>query len=712
MKRFYSLLFLSLSLLFLHPAQAQDFNVAVVDTAFQATVGAAWGDADGDGDLDVYVANWRNEPDQLLINDGAGNFTGMPIGPGFGNGRSSIGARWIDTEGDGDFDLIIVTLNGASYHYENLGELNFEETVLIAGNYRTIDATDFDLDGDLDLVAAARNNEPNRLLENIGDGTYVLVEDSPISIDTGDSGAVCFADIDGDGDEDVLIQNRLSEDFLYRNEGGTFVRVLDSPIVGSTPGIVSGCVWGDFDNDGDLDLYTTYHDDAPNWLYWNAGDGTFTAEVDSPVISEIGDAEAATAADIDNDGDLDLLPVNSTHDNYLYRNDGAGNFTRDTTSVLDQPEPSSETGFSANWGDADGDGDLDLFAGFDTDFNFLYRNEQAARRWLQVHLLTESANLHGLGAWISVKADIAGTPTWQHRMVRPEAENGQDALAVHFGLDEATAVDSLVVRWPGDATPQVLTNVTIDQVLTIEQGASPLSLTLTPPQDPIVIAPEGGQFVFDIELTHDLPDRHRILGWSIITMPDNTTRERGPYRLTLSAGDSLLRSLRQGVPSTAPSGAYTYTMRFELVEGGFSVEASFPFTKAEGTGTTSTTEWEAFYEDGTLVQDNDDWNNRVVNTEEMEAPHAFVLHANYPNPFNPTTTLTFDLPEMATVEVQVFDLLGRQVRTWSLGGVPAGTGHQFRLEATNWASGVYLYRVIAHGSQGTHIGTGRMLLLK
>jgi hypothetical protein len=93
-------------------------------------------------------------------------------------------------------------------------------------------------------------------------------------------------------------------------------------------------------------------------------------------------------------------------------------------------------------------------------------------------------------------------------------------------------------------------------------------------------------------------------------------------------------------------------------------------------------------------------------------PARFVLHGNYPNPFNPTTTLRFDLPEAATVRVAVYDVLGREVLTLTPGRMAASPGRTLTLDARSLASGAYLYRVVAEGATATHHATGRFVLLQ
>jgi hypothetical protein len=97
---------------------------------------------------------------------------------------------------------------------------------------------------------------------------------------------------------------------------------------------------------------------------------------------------------------------------------------------------------------------------------------------------------------------------------------------------------------------------------------------------------------------------------------------------------------------------------------------------------------------------------------EEEVPGGFALHGNYPNPFNPSTSIRFDLPQTAEVTVQVVDILGRVVMSHRAGSVGAGANRTVALDASRLASGVYLYRIIAAGASQTFTGSGRFTLVK
>jgi hypothetical protein len=215
---------------------------------------------------------------------------------------------------------------------------------------------------------------------------------------------------------------------------------------------------GDYDNDGDLDLYVTNGSQA-NKLFRNDGGGAWSDATAGP----LGDTREGTGlawGDADNDGDLDLYLVNWTTSNVMFRNDG-GTFVDATVSPLDNGGP----GKGAAWCDVDDDGDLDLYLANSGQSNKLFRNDTSGNRWLHVELTGTASNRSAIGARV-----IAVTPGLrQVREVSGGAGIGsQGSLAVEFGLGSSASVDSLVVRWPS-GTVQVLTGVAADQRLPLTE---------------------------------------------------------------------------------------------------------------------------------------------------------------------------------------------------------------------------------------------------
>ena len=360
--------------------------------------GVAWGDYDSDGDQDLYVANNGNI--RLYRNDGQGRFTEATVRAGMEDGGNGTGVAWGDYDNDGYLDLFAAN-NGENWLFRSNGDSTFTNVMRSArvndrGTQTGAAWGDFDSDGDLDLYVAS-NDRPNRLYRNNRDGTFTNVADSAEVADTGNTQGVSWGDYDNDGDLDLYTVKVFQPNRLYRNNGrGAFTDV--GTLAGVSDGAFGrGAAWGDYDNDGDLDLYVV--NSGPNRLYWNNGNGTFTNVGDSAGVADIGDGYGCAWGDFDNDGDLDLYVVNSGSPHRLYRNDGNGKFTDiAASSGVTERGPG---GFIAAWGDYDNDGDLDMYVAISGRANRLYRNAGNANRWLHVRLVGTVSNRSGIGAQVT-----------------------------------------------------------------------------------------------------------------------------------------------------------------------------------------------------------------------------------------------------------------------------------------------------------------------
>ena len=204
-------------------------------------------------------------------------------------------------------------------------------------------------------------------------GTFTRITAGDIVNDGGRSSGACWGDYDNDGHLDLFVTNWAGENnFLYHNNGdGTFEKITTGSIV-NDGGWSRGCTWGDYDNDGFLDLFVS-NDGGGNFLYHNEGGTAFTRVLDTPIASDGGNCYGTAWVDYDNDGWLDLFVARHTNDNnLLYHNKGNGVFEKITTGAI-----VNDGGYSASvsWGDYDGDGCVDLFvANVNNQPNFLYHN--------------------------------------------------------------------------------------------------------------------------------------------------------------------------------------------------------------------------------------------------------------------------------------------------------------------------------------------------
>jgi hypothetical protein len=280
-------------------------------------------DIDGDGDLDIVVAN-EFRPNILLLNDGGGRF-------------ADASGRLPRTEHD-------------------------SEDVGIA---------DFDGDGDLDIFIVSEDDETNELYLNDGAGAFTD-ESARIPV-TGTTNGMAVTDLDGDGAPDVLLANN-GQDAVIMNDGSGHFRDETQARLPVSPDVTQDIELGDVDGDGDLDLLVG--NEGPNGLYINDGTGHFTDESRArvPLREAPEETREADFGDVDGDGDLDILFANvsafvedADPRNRLLINDGTGVFTDETEARL---PPDTESSFDGDFRDLDGDGDLDIATGnSDTDLS-------------------------------------------------------------------------------------------------------------------------------------------------------------------------------------------------------------------------------------------------------------------------------------------------------------------------------------------------------
>lgn len=304
----------------------------------------------------------------LLQSLNAQNFTRITSGPVAGTPGDSRSVNWLDVNKDGWLDLMIT--NGPSS-----GQVNFLYLNDKAGNFTAVSGdpvvsdakpfdgaswADTDNDGDPDCFVVTWYDATNYFYTNNGGGSFTKVTSGP-AVTTGTYSETCsWGDYDNDGFVDLYVTNSAGnlKNLLYHNEGGNvFSPVTTGDIVQDT--FVSRCVnWTDIDNDGDPDLFVTNENGQHENLYRNDGGGSFTRIDTGALLHDGGNTMSSSWADYDNDGDLDVFLANDQGYNALFRNDGNFAFTKiagDTVSTT----PSRS--FSAAWSDIDNDGDLDLF---------------------------------------------------------------------------------------------------------------------------------------------------------------------------------------------------------------------------------------------------------------------------------------------------------------------------------------------------------------
>lgn len=451
---------------------------------FHSGVAIGISDMNGDG-LDDIIRLYMNDTIHIAFQQANGTFTETMYNnprPTFEPWSMCIG----DVDQDG-YNDILYGLNGMAQLFKSDNATSFTRTNVSGLAYIFSQGTNFadiDNDGDLDIFVC-NDVGTSMILLNDGSGNFtngagtINLNTSPSSDNSGNYASM-WCDYDDDGDIDLYITKcrqgvtdptdprRINQ--LFRNNGnGTWSEVgLAAGVASGWQGWVSD--FGDFDNDGDFDLVIMNHD-AEVELMRNNGNGTFTNVTIGSGLegNTLGFAEIQCSfRDFNNDGWVDLLVSGSQH--RMYVNNGDGTFTLDINAF----------NYASNWmhsyaiGDLNGDGFLDLYAGYGNIYNgFSTRDDKlwmnaanSGNNYAMFNLQGVQSNLNAIGA----KIKLYGPWGVQVREVRSGEGYGiQNSFIQHFGLGTATYFDSVYVYWPS-GTIDLIRWTPSNQVITIVEG--------------------------------------------------------------------------------------------------------------------------------------------------------------------------------------------------------------------------------------------------
>jgi FG-GAP-like repeat/Secretion system C-terminal sorting domain len=555
-----------------------------------------------------------------------------------------------DVDGDGDLDVIAagIGVDEVAWWENVTGDATSWTKHIVASNYdHPVDvfAIDVNGDGNLDVIAAGEGNSEISWWDNeAGDGLNWIVH----SIDSNYlyTKKIHAADMDGDGDTDVFAAGNSTDFTWWENTDGggltwaeyTIADNLDNPI---------GVYATDIDGDGDTDvLGVSNQDDDVFW--WENVDGSGLSMTHHFIDESFSAAWRVQSADLDGDGDQDVLASSLNGFVTWWKNvDGVGlTWTRFNINV-DFEDP-----YGLFSSDIDGDGDMDVLgaARDDNEISWWENVNANATVWTK-----HDIDLDFRGATSVYAADM-------------NADDDMDVLGAAWDVDE-------IAVW-------------------LQFNHDPVEVSITPSISPTIVE-QGSSLNYSAAITSYLEDPQRLDIWTLALTPDGTLI--GPiwrinnFPLT-PGGNITVHDIWQHVPSDAPPATYQFGIRTGdypnqvLSQDYFEVEV-IPAPNASGIAS----RWigggyEAFHDvKGSYPQNN-----------SANIPQTYSISDAYPNPFNPTTALTINLPDAAELNVQVFNITGRQVALLANGQINAGL-HTLTFDASRMASGLYFIRVVVPG---------------
>lgn len=444
--------------------------------------GVMFADVDRDGRPDLYITMLFKRPmgDLFFRNIDGRRFSNEGNARGIADyDGGSHGACFADLDNDGDYDLF----NGATWHrpklpavnniFRNDGAGRFADVTKAAGipldrtwPTRAVLAFDMDGDGDLDLFCVTNYqgsedppDERNEVYRNDGSMKFSSIDVGALVTAPCGQGAI-DTDWDGDGDVDVIAANRTGDMNILRNDGAGNFTIVKPATIGIHHRARDGISTADVDNDGDLDLLLA--SDNVGHLYLNNGRGMFRFK---QTFADT-DGYMGGFADLDNDGDLDLVFAG---DDVCYLNDGRGHFRAGPSIPVCGINDPRGIAFA----DIDNDGDMDFAVGCKRSRNWLVRNNFNYGNWLKVRLVSRQGQAGAFGAKTCVyPAGQGGNGLLGFRESRSNSGYlAQDDPVQHFGLGKHKLVDVVVTFL--DGTKIARTNVAANQTIAMGGGKAP-----------------------------------------------------------------------------------------------------------------------------------------------------------------------------------------------------------------------------------------------
>ena len=534
------------------------------------------------------------------------------------------GCCWADFNNDGYQDLFVVNNmagNKNNLLYMNNGNGTFTKVttgpvVNDGGSSYGCTAADYDNDGYMDLFVA-NYNENNFLYHNNGNGSFTKITTGAIVNDGGNSTGCAWGDYDNDGFVDLFVCNRNQPNFLYHNNGnGTFTKITTGAIVTNNSNS-GGCAWCDYDNDGYLDLYVANAGPAADFLYHNNGNGTFTQITNDPVVNDILHSSGGSWGDYNNDGYMDLFVsggVIGSGVDRLFRNNGNGTFTKITSDPI---VTYNHWAGGSSWGDFNNDGWLDMFDGGYDGINLLFvNNGNGTFTRIDTGIIVTDGNYKEGAGW----CDYDNDGSLDLFVARNNYFGGNNCL-YH---NEGTANKWINIKCVG------------------------------------IVSNKSG-------IGAKLYLKAIINGSPVLQMREISSQTGG----SISGQNSLNAFF--GLGTTTIIDSLKIVWPSGTIDRYGQIQTNQFITAVEGQGITN-------------VQNN----SNII-------PEKFVLYQNYPNPFNPSTKIKYQIPskvkgEKSNVKIVIYDLLGKEVQILVNEEQSTGT-YEVTFDGSGLPSGVYFYKL-------------------
>ena len=819
-------------------AENPTFTAADIATSADGAASVYVADLDNDGDMDIVSASMDDntiaEYQNNLAATDARSFTATDIVTSAMSAQSVFAA---DMDNDGDMDIV-----SASYYddtiawYENDGAANpsfsAADIVTSADGARSVFAADMDNDGDMDIVSASYNDDTIAWYENDGAANASF---SAANIATSANGAasVFAADMDGDGDMDIVSASEYDDTIAwYENDGAADPTWSAANIATNANGAYSVFA-ADMDNDGDMDIVSaSINDDTIAW-YENDGSPNPTWSAVNIATNADG-ARSVFVADLDNDGDMDIVSASEYDDTIAwYENDGAANPSWTAVDIATSADGAKSV-FAA---DMDNDGDMDILsASYEDDTIAWYENKGLAYVGAELsfsaaNIATSADGVYADGPYSVFAADMDGegdmdivsASYWDNTIAWYENEINTNNAPVLISLSDVTINEdesSTVTLSATDADGDAITYSAVSDTNAVTPSISSSTLTLTPQAnwngvatitayasdgsykdstsfkltvnpvsdmvalEDVTIDEDGFNGVYlnstftgeteftavsdtnGVELSIDkdalgsrlyyrpIKNWHGVANIKVYAS-DGTSKDSTSFKLTVTSVNDVPQAFEwvsselDSINIAKDNLSFTYDLdwtesvdvdgdtinyivyakigeyRSEEIFDSTATNYSIPYEEiANGAfeglpGNAATVYFSVWAHDGTdsVKISRDDrvlYVNRYdyLSIESEGVPNEFALHENYPNPFNPTTQIRFDLPEMSNVTLTIYNMIGQKIKSFTMQSAPAGY-HSLTWNATNdlgapVAAGVYLYQLQTEG----FIKTKKMVLLK